>query len=38
MSARSAEIERNTKETQVSVSVNLDGQGTHDLSDGHPLS
>lgn len=37
MSARSAEIERNTKETQVSVSVNLDGQGVHDLSTGIPF-
>ena len=37
MSARSAEIERNTKETQVSVSVNLDGQGTHELSTGIPF-
>ena len=37
MSARSAEIERNTKETQVSVSVNLDGQGKHDLSTGIPF-
>ncbi len=37
MSARSAEIERNTKETQVSVSVNLDGQGAHELSTGIPF-
>ncbi len=37
MSARSAEIARNTKETQVSVSVNLDGQGAHELSTGIPF-
>lgn len=37
MSARSAEIVRNTKETQVSVSVDLDGEGAHELSTGIPF-
>ena len=37
MNARRAEIQRNTKETQVSVSVNLDGQGAHDLVTGIPF-
>ena len=37
MSARSAEIVRNTKETQISVCVALDGQGAHELSTGIPF-
>ncbi len=37
MSARSAEIVRNTKETQIWVSVALDGQGAHELSTGIPF-
>jgi imidazoleglycerol-phosphate dehydratase len=31
---RSAEIERNTKETQIRGSLELDGQGTYDVSTG----
>jgi imidazoleglycerol-phosphate dehydratase len=31
---RQATVERNTKETQVSVSVNLDGTGAYDVSTG----
>ena len=37
MSGRSAEIVRNTKETQIWVSVALDGQGVHELSTGIPF-
>ena len=37
MSGRSAEIVRNTKETQISVCVALDGQGAHELSTGIPF-
>ena len=37
MSARSAEVVRNTKETQIWVSVALDGQGAHELSTGIPF-
>ncbi|MBQ5332524.1 MAG: imidazoleglycerol-phosphate dehydratase HisB [Oscillospiraceae bacterium] len=31
---RTAEISRNTKETKISVTLNLDGQGRHDISTG----
>ena len=31
---RSAEIERNTKETQISGTLDLDGQGTYEISTG----
>src|SRR5947208_16713099 len=31
---RSAEIERNTKETQISGALELDGQGTYEISTG----
>jgi imidazoleglycerol-phosphate dehydratase len=31
---RQAKIERNTKETQISVAVNLDGTGSYDVSTG----
>lgn len=31
---RTASVERNTKETQISVSLNLDGAGTYDVSTG----
>ncbi|HSR55553.1 MAG TPA: imidazoleglycerol-phosphate dehydratase HisB [Alphaproteobacteria bacterium] len=34
MPARTARIERNTKETQITVEVNLDGDGTYDVSTG----
>ena len=37
MSARSAEVSRNTKETQISVSLNLDGDGAFDLDTGLPF-
>lgn len=31
---RIAKVERNTKETQIVVELNLDGKGTHDISSG----
>jgi len=31
---RKAEVKRQTKETQISVSVDLDGSGTHDVNSG----
>jgi imidazoleglycerol-phosphate dehydratase len=34
---RSARIERNTKETQITVAINLDGSGKADLSTGVPF-
>jgi imidazoleglycerol-phosphate dehydratase len=34
MTARTARVERNTKETQISVEVNLDGTGDYDVSTG----
>jgi imidazoleglycerol-phosphate dehydratase len=34
MTARTARVERNTKETQISVEVNLDGTGEYDVSTG----
>ena len=34
MAARTARVERNTKETQISVEVNLDGTGDYDVSTG----
>lgn len=37
MSGRSAEIDRDTKETQISVSVVLDGQGEYELCTGIPF-
>ncbi|MGD8547573.1 MAG: imidazoleglycerol-phosphate dehydratase, partial [Thiohalophilus sp.] len=37
MSARSANIERNTLETQIQVEINLDGQGKVDLNTGLPF-
>ena len=33
-SARTASVERNTKETQISVTVNLDGTGVYNVSTG----
>jgi imidazoleglycerol-phosphate dehydratase len=35
--ARKASVERNTKETQISVSVNLDGTGELDVNTGLPF-
>jgi imidazoleglycerol-phosphate dehydratase len=35
--ARSAKVERNTKETQIAVEVNLDGEGRADLATGVPF-
>jgi imidazoleglycerol-phosphate dehydratase len=35
--ARSAKVERNTKETRISVEVNLDGEGRADLATGVPF-
>ncbi|MFY0664826.1 MAG: imidazoleglycerol-phosphate dehydratase HisB [Natronospirillum sp.] len=37
MMARTAQIERNTTETQVQVSINLDGTGTAKLNSGMPF-
>lgn len=37
MSGRAAKVERNTKETQIAVSVNLDGTGEADLATGVPF-
>jgi len=37
MSARSAKITRDTKETQITVSLNLDGGGAHELETGIPF-
>jgi imidazoleglycerol-phosphate dehydratase len=34
MTMRKAEVKRDTKETQVSVSLDLDGSGKHDVSSG----
>ena len=31
---RTANVERNTKETKISLELNLDGQGTGDVSTG----
>ena len=36
-SARQASVERNTKETQISVSLNLDGSGELDVETGLPF-
>ena len=37
MKERSAEVERNTKETQIRVKLNLDGKGTAKLATGIPF-
>ena len=37
MSSRTAEIERNTKESQIKVSINLDGKGRADFDIGIPF-
>ena len=37
MTARTASVERNTKETQISVSINLDGTGDFKISSGLPF-
>jgi imidazoleglycerol-phosphate dehydratase len=37
MTARTASVERNTKETQISVSINLDGSGKFKISSGLPF-
>jgi imidazoleglycerol-phosphate dehydratase len=37
MSSRSARVERDTKETQISLAVNLDGSGVAKLSTGLPF-
>ena len=35
--ARAASVERNTKETQITVAINLDGTGKADLQTGVPF-
>ena len=35
--SRQARVERNTKETQISISVNLDGTGKLDVETGLPF-
>ena len=37
MTARTASVERNTKETQISVSLKLDGTGEFSISSGLPF-
>jgi imidazoleglycerol-phosphate dehydratase len=37
MSARQASVERNTKETQIKVSINLDGTGKFNMKSGLPF-
>jgi imidazoleglycerol-phosphate dehydratase len=37
MNTRTAKVERNTKETQITVSINLDGTGQADLQTGVPF-
>ena len=37
MTARTASVERNTKETQITVSINLDGTGDYKISSGLPF-
>ncbi len=37
MNARTATVERNTKETQISVTLNVDGTGVADLATGVPF-
>jgi imidazoleglycerol-phosphate dehydratase len=37
MNPRTAKVERNTKETQITVSINLDGTGQADLQTGLPF-
>ncbi|MDR3644629.1 MAG: imidazoleglycerol-phosphate dehydratase, partial [Clostridia bacterium] len=37
MSNRRAEVSRNTKETQITISVNLDGSGVTRLDAGLPF-
>lgn len=37
MNPRNATVERNTKETQITVSINLDGSGKADLQTGVPF-
>lgn len=37
MNARTSSIERNTRETQISLSLNLDGTGKHSIQTGIPF-
>jgi imidazoleglycerol-phosphate dehydratase len=37
MNPRTAQVERNTLETQVKVAINLDGQGTASFTTGLPF-
>jgi imidazoleglycerol-phosphate dehydratase len=37
MTERSATVERKTKETQIRIDLNLDGNGTHSISTGVPF-
>ena len=34
---RTAKLERNTRETKITVSINLDGTGRHSISTGIPF-
>ena len=37
MKNRTAQIERNTKETQIKADINLEGKGVSNLSAGRPF-
>ena len=37
MNPRTATISRNTRETQIEISLNLDGTGKHSISTGIPF-
>ena len=37
MRERSAAVDRKTKETEISINFNIDGNGTHDISTGVPF-